>query len=138
MTDATMAENGNGYRSLWIDLLAKNGPWCAIAVALGFWVWTTSIEPAAAERNAVRADRQKLLDAVTLSLERNSQSMSKMSSAVESLNKALNDLHASHTRAEALQKETTEALQEFAGAVSGTHAEQLKRLEEIKNKLDSS
>jgi len=129
----------NGDSKRWFaEQIAKNGPWCAIAVALAFGLWITTIKPSAAERESIRADRQKLIDAVTVSLERNSESMAKMSLAVENLNDTLSAMQVTQEKTQELQKQTNITLETFAEKVHGCHEKQNVKLGEIKDKLDST
>lgn len=127
----------NGYKSIWNEILVKNGPWAAIAVALGFFLWLTTIKPMAAMQESVSTDRERLMNAVTISLERNSASMATMSQAVEELNNTLVSIKDSQLRMENASRQSAESMNKFASEVSDCHDKQVKKLDEINQKLNS-
>ena len=112
-------------------ILDKHGPWAFFAVLFVAMYVVFHMQPASNERKQMAEERAKLMDAVTRSLERNSDAMDRMAVSQEAMSRAVVRLDHTLSRLEDLQAETKDHLKEFTRGVNDCHDAQTDLLRKI-------
>ena len=86
MTGQASATNVNGTL---LAILAKHGPWAFFACCFLGIVVCYQLRPAAIAQEALAADRLKLLNAITASLDTNAKSIGTITVALNALDKTI-------------------------------------------------